>query len=386
MARGIDLYKKVQAMDVKHPAPSAEGESPDPPLSRGDRFLREIEEKQGLLKKAGTSPEGGDKLDRIAKFLVILGKEQSGKILQNLSESEVEQICSRIALIKRVDALESQSILEEFGFIKTVRPDRSTGGVAAARDILSSAFGEEKAREILERAVPESRPVPFAFLGEVELPQLLNLVKEESPFVLSVLLSSLPPEKSSRILKSLDNETRKTVLLRMGRMEKIDKNALALMEQTLMERLNKQGRMETLELDGPNRLASILKYMPLSDEKKILDDLESDDPGLSADVKEQLLTIDSVLHMRGEDLQLVLQDYSEKSLARLLRGKDEEIRDRLLASLSSRRRQFVEEESLLLGPIRRSEAEEATREFLEDLRKREERGDLVIMREEEEYI
>ncbi|MBN2626183.1 MAG: hypothetical protein JXA95_05910, partial [Spirochaetales bacterium] len=125
MARGIDLYKKVQAMDVKHPAPSAGGETPDPSLSRGDRFLREIEEKQGLLKKTDPSLEGGDKLDRIAKFLVILGKERSGEILQNLSDSEVEQICSRIALIKRVDSLESQSILEEFGFIKTVHPDRS---------------------------------------------------------------------------------------------------------------------------------------------------------------------------------------------------------------------------------------------------------------------
>ncbi len=384
MARGIDLYKKVQAMDINASDQKADPETSAAPL--GDRFLREIEEKQGLLKKTGTPSGDEDKLDRIAKFLVILGKEDAGRVLKKLAPDEVERICSRISLIKRVDSLEAQTILEEFGFLKAVRPDRSTGGVSAARDILACAFGESRAEEILGKAVPESKPRPFAFLKDVELPQILNLIKDESPFVLSVLLTSLTPEKASAIIKSLDNETRKTVLLRMARMERIEAATLALMEQTLMERLNRQGRMETLELDGPNRLASILKFMSLSDEKKILEDLESEDPALSGEVKEQLLTIDAVLHMRDEDLQKILQEYSEKGIARLIRGKDGEIGERILRNLSSRKRQFVEEESVLLGPIRRSEAEEATREFLEDLRSREERGELVIMREEEEYI
>ncbi|MDC7224420.1 MAG: FliG C-terminal domain-containing protein [Spirochaetales bacterium] len=370
--------------------------SPGPPVSqeakeenssgKGDLFLRAIQEKQGLLKGADPVEHQGDKLDRAAKFLLLLGKEEAGKVLKNLPEDQVEKICSRIAAVKHVDALESQSILEEFGFLKKVRPERSNGGLAMARDILASAFGEEQGRSILEKAVPESRPKPFDFLKDVELPQLLNLVKDESPLVLSVLLSSLPAEKSSQIIKSLDAETRKTVLLRMGHMEKIDRKTLSLMEETLMDRLNRQGRMESIELDGPNKLASILKYMSLGDEKKILDDLADKDEALSEEVKEQLLTIDAVLHLREEDLQKILQEFPEKEIARLLRGKEAEIQTRILQNLSTRRRQYVEEESALMGPIRRSEAEEVTKEFLDYLRRKEEAGEIVIMREEEEYL
>jgi flagellar motor switch protein FliG len=384
MARGIDLYKKVQAMNTNSSSPTPE--ESEKPLGPGNNFLRDIKKKQGLLKDTDRGGNEDDKLDRAAKFLLLLGKEEAGKVLKNLPEEEVQILCSRIASIKHIDTFESQTILEEFGFLKTVKPERSHGGVITARDILSAAFGEERGRSILEKAVPESRPKPFDFLKDVELPQLLNLIKDESPLVLSVLLSSLSPEKSSQIIKSLDGEMKKTVLIRMGRMEKIDRKTLSLMEENLMDRLNRQGRMETIELDGPNKLASILKYMPLSEEKKILEDLASHDQILSEEVKEQLLTIDAVFHLKDEDLQVILQDFSEKDIARLLRGKEPELESRILNNLSTRRRQYVEEESALLGPIRRSEAEEITREFVEYLRKKEEAGELVIMREEEEYI
>ena len=390
MARGIDLYKKVQDMKINNPPTgkksAEENPVPDAPQGRGGRFLEEIQKKQGLLKKSGAPDSFDEKLDHTAKFLMLLGKEEAAGIMKNLPEENVEAICSRIASISRVDAVESQAILEEFGFLKKVRPDRSAGGIGTAREILNAAFGSEKGKEILEKAVPESRPAPFSFLADVELPQLLNLVKEESPLVLSVLLSSLPAEKSGQILRSLDGDMKRTVILRMAHMQKIDKKTLSLMEETLMDRLNRQGRMETLEMDGRGKLASILKYMPLAEERKILEDLAEEDRTLSEEIKEQLLTIDAVLHMRDEDLQQVLQDFSEKNIARLLRGKEEEIQNRILQNLSTRRRQFVEEESALLGPIRRSDAEEMTKEFLDYLRTREEAGELIIMREEEEYI
>lgn len=353
--------------------------------SQSGRFIEEIQRKQGLL-KTGLKPEEEEKIDRAAKFVLLLGKEEAGKVLKNLPDGDVEKICSRIASVKSIDSLEAQSILEEFGFQKKVKPDRSLGGISTARDILTSAFGPDKAQSIMDKAVPESRPKPFDFLNDVELPQLLNLVKDESPLVLSVLLSSLPPEKASQIVRSLDEEMRKTVILRMGRMEKIDRKTLSLMEETLMERLNSQGKMETIELDGPNKLASILKFMSLSDEKAILEGLAEEDDHLSEEVKEQLLTIDAVLHLREEDLQKILQDIPEKDIARLLRAKEENIQKRILQNLSTRRRQYVEEESALLGPIRRSEADEITKEFLENLRRKEEAGELIIMREEEEYI
>jgi flagellar motor switch protein FliG len=395
MARGLDLYKKIQSMNV---SPSSQSSQIDNQTvsykpGAGDSFLNEIEKKQGLLKETSPvnnrniSPIPGEKgLDRVAKFLLLLGKEEAAKVLKNLSEDEVEAICSHIAQVKRVDSVEAHLILEEFGFLKTIKPDRSTGGIGTARSILQEAFGVEKARELLERAVPKSRPVPFSFLSDVELPQLLNLVKDESPMILSVLLSSLPPEKSSQIIKALDKKMRTTVLLRMGRMEKIDPKVITLMEQTLMDRLNKQGKMETIEIDGKQKLASILKFLPLSDEKQILEDLALKNEALSEEVREQLLTIDAVLHMTDDDLQKVLQDFTEKDLAQLLRGKDEEIQSRILNNLSSRRRQFVLEESELMGPIRRKDSDNITRDFLEYIKNKEEKGELIIMREEEEYI
>jgi len=286
-----------------------------------------------------------------------------------------------------VDAVEARKLLDEFGDrYGNLEIRRARGGIDAAREILNEAFGKEKAAEIVAKAIPEAVVKPFAFLNDLEFKQIANLLRKENSLTLSLVMSYLDPSQASRLLESMPEEERSAIVLRMARTESVSREVIATVETTIQEKLRLIGKDDSEEMDGRSALADILRFMDLSDERRLLGTLEDADPSLAAEVKEKLYTMDSVLHLRDKDLQKILLGMTEKDIALLLKGQTEEIRDRINGALSSRRRLLVADEGDIMGLVPRSEADAAVRDFLENLRKGEEEGTFIIIREEADLI
>jgi len=84
----------------------------------------------------------------IAKYLVLIGKEEASNILRHLTQPEVESIAQEIAKIKHITSDEARDVLERFhGLVKTGM--RTSGGLDTARSLLVNAFGEEKGGQLL---------------------------------------------------------------------------------------------------------------------------------------------------------------------------------------------------------------------------------------------
>ena len=307
--------------------------------------------------------------------------------MARLSAEEAERIARQIASIRRIDAVEARSILEEFGYdIRNEAVHRARGGVDAAREMLVGAFGEEKAGQIIAAAVPESLPKPFAFLADLSFTQVMSLIRKEPPHSLALIMSYIEPSLASRILESLPAEERAAVVLRMARTQKVSRDVLSAVESTLQEKRRRLGKDESEEMDGRSALADILRYMDIGDERRLLYELGEVDEELAEAVKEKLFTMDTVLHLRKRDLQRELAETSEKDIALILKGQPVEIQERINEGLSSRRRLLVADEADIMGKVKRSEADAAVRAFLERLREKEEAGTYIIVREEEDLI
>ena len=386
---GIELYAAASRIERRRnpggnaapssPAGQAEGTEPD---AAGEK---ESLPKGGFLKVTGDGAPGA--AGKAAGLLLLLGEEQAAAVMSKLSPDEAERVAGRIASTRRIDTVEAREILEEFGDrFKGVEARRVRGGVEAARSILAAAFGNEKADEIVARAVPEASPRPFAFLGDLSSNQLSALLRKENPTTLSLVMAYLDPLKSSRVLEALPDDERAAVVLRMARTEKVSKEVVETVEKTLQEKLRLIGKDDSEEMDGRSALADILRYMDLGDERRLLEELEEADPALADQVREKLHTMDTVLHMRKRDLQDLLSGMTEREIAMILKGQPEEIKDAIGSCLSSRRRLLVADEGDIIGPVPRTEADAAVKAFLERLEEGEENGTYVIMREEEDLI
>jgi flagellar motor switch protein FliG len=365
----IEAYKRTQGKKQVHT---------DPGLKARDQ--------NGLLK---TSDEEEKKIKgyrKAAKLIILLGKDEAAKVFSHFNEDEIAGITREIARIKKIDQGEAAKIMEEFGRDIDEHTRNLHGGPELAKQMLICALGEDAAEVMYKKIAPEAEDSPFAFLQDLDFAQVMMVLKEEKAPVYAMILPQIDPKLASKVLEATTPETQKEIIRRMAKVQKYNPEVIERVSGMLKERVRKQGKVVTDEVDGRSKLANILQYMDISSEERILSGLGEDDPDLSKDVKERLYTFDLVAKMPEDDLQVVLRDFSDKEIALLLKGKDEEIREKMLSNVSERRRIFIEEEYDHIGSVRRKDVDEAAKDFLEFIRKMEEEGKIRILRADEEYI
>ncbi|MBI9100527.1 MAG: hypothetical protein JEY91_18760, partial [Spirochaetaceae bacterium] len=316
--RAIKAYKSVSS-DKKEVEDSFKDELAVKPSAANK------DEPTGFLK---LTKEKAD-YSKIAKFLLLLGKEEAAKVVKHLSPLEVEKISKEISQTKRVDRVEAESLLKEFGFDREKEAVRVRGGAEAAAQILTRAFGKKESDRLLRKAVPQVVEGPFSFLNDLGFEQLILLLKGESAQVIALVLRYLDPALSSKVIEAMDKKISSAVIKRIAKGGAVSTDVIQGMEESLKEKIRNQGQVESEEIDGPSALAEILKYMDIGDEQKILDSLEEDNAEVSRDIKEKLFTIDTVLHINRNDLQKILNEMSEREIAIILRRVDEEVKKKI---------------------------------------------------------
>ncbi|OQX29979.1 MAG: hypothetical protein B0D92_00845 [Spirochaeta sp. LUC14_002_19_P3] len=332
------------------------------------------EKKEGPIMPSDKTNPG-----KAARLMLLLEPDQAAGVLEQLKPEEAEELTRQIANIRRVEAVDARVLLDEFSeYIGEIKARRVNGGVEAARDILSRAFSEEKAEQILNKAVPETRPQPFAFLNDLTSHQLISLMRDEPPDTIALVMAYVTPFLSSRLLKSLPPRERTKVILRMGHTGKILREDVISTEDSLKNKLRITGVDDSEAIDGKAVLADILRCMDPDEEQHLLSELEKADSSLAEQIKMQLYTMELVIEMRDRDLQTLLHNFADRDIAILLKGQPDTVKNKLLGSLSDRRRTLVEDEYELLGAVLKKDAETMVNLFLTKLREGEEEGTFIV--------
>ena len=400
-----NAYKKAAANNGKKPASdppglvkqsSSDSGSPQKPVTKPSP-------KPGVPAQAGQTPgqaartakvqalfqqagEKGPSKTEIAKYMLVIGPDQASQILKHLPEDAVEAIIQEISRIDHLQPKERDEILAKFDYLFATTQPKTAGGVDTARGFLVQAFGSEKGEQLLRQALPEQVFKHFQFMEEYEPQQIHTLLKHEGFALRALVLSHLNPTLAAGVIKLMPREDQLDIIRRLSKMEKLDREVLISVEEAMKERIRKIGTVQASEVDGKGVLAEILKHMDAKSETTLLEFLDDEDPILGSDIKERLFTIDTLLAIEDRDLQRILQEIENSKLALIMKGKSEEIRRKILTNLSQSRAELVIDEYQYMGPKRRSEIDEVTRDLVRYLKKLEEQGKLVVRRENEEYI
>jgi flagellar motor switch protein FliG len=344
---------------------------------------------EGLLKTPGPEePVGDSKYRRVAKFLILIGGDKAAEILSHLDEDQVEAISREIVTIRFISPEEKADVLKEFKSLLSASyryAGTASGGIEEARRLLYTAFGPEKGEAVLNKSVPATRRSPFGFLEELKAEQIVLLLKDEPPPVMALILSRLSPKFTASVLANTPPERKLDVVRRIARMGASPPDVL----EQVAEALRKKARAfadpgaETMELDGMNTLAEILKHGDYSFGDRILEELEDEDPELSKDLKERLYTLDDLIKAQDKPLQEKLRTMTDRDLALLLKGKQPDFAEKILSNLSSQRRLTVREEGEILGAVPRKDVDAVTQDFLAWFRRSREEGHILLMDSED---
>ena len=342
----------------------------------------------GLLKVPVSKKEADGKdsvYRRVAKFLLIIGVDEAAKILPHLTEEQTEKIIPEIASIRSVSPEETSQILEEFETL--LKNAREGGGIDTAREILRKAYGEKKAKELIDKSVPFPLEKPFEYLNDIDNERINLLLKEESVQVKALILSHLNPKKAASVINLMDSKEKSEVAFRLLKLEPVSPEVIKNLDEVLHKKVLLQNSQRTNSLDGKKILAEILKKMSFSTENSILSKISTEEPSLANDLRERLFTVDDVVSSDDRFVQEILMMYSNYEIACLVYKREEKFTKKIFQCISQGRVSQVQEELNINQTFLKSECDKIYSKFLNTLRNAFEEGKLFIKnRTDDVYI
>ena len=324
-------------------------------------------------------------LQKSALLLIQIGKDRAARVMQEMSDEEVELLSAEIMRMSNVPREISADIIDEF-YENTMAMSAvrlGSGGMDYAQKVLEQTFGKEKAAEIMEKLMQGMQGQPFDFLKSADPREIVTLIQPEHPQTIALILAHLRPDHAARVMAGLGPKLQGEVAVRIAQLEMVSLVASALQKKA--EQVINNEEMQAV--GGVEPLVDIINRADPGTEKMILTGLEERDEELADEVRSRMFVFEDIVMLEDRGIQLVLRQVDGAQLALALKGTNEELRSRLMKNLSERARQNVMEEIDMLGSVRMSQVQEARAAIVQLIRKMEESGQIVIRRDEEdEYV
>lgn len=326
-------------------------------------------------------------VQKAAILFITLGPEASASIIKKLPEREIQRITYEIANISGVKNQYKQEVLQEFMEMNKAKDYILEGGLDYARELLAKALGNQRAKEILEKVAEETEQYrPFAIARKADAHQLLNVIMNEHPQTISLILCYLQPDKGAQILSALPEEVQNDVAYRVANMNNTSPMVVKEIEKVLNSKLSSVVRSDLTVIGGVKTLVDILNQVDRTTEKNITEGLEKESPELAEKVKESMFVFEDIITLDDSAIQRVLREVDNKDLGMALKGCSEEVADAIYRNQSKRAAAALKEDIEFLGPVRLVDVEKSQQKIVSVIRRLDDAGEIVISRGGEDAI
>ncbi|HET9018399.1 MAG TPA: flagellar motor switch protein FliG, partial [Acetobacteraceae bacterium] len=195
-------------------------------------------------------------------------------------------------------------------------------------------------------------------LGNVHESVLANYLKNEYPQTVAVVLTKVRPSHAGRVLALLPEGFAMEVVMRMLRMENVQRDVLDGVERTLrtefMSNLARSTRRDSHEV-----MAEIFNSLDRQAEQRFLAALEERNREAAERIKALMFTFDDLQRLTPPAIQALLRNVEKEKLPLALKGASEKLRDLFFGNLSERAAKMLREEIESLGPVKLRDVDEA---------------------------
>ncbi|WPC41001.1 flagellar motor switch protein FliG [Clostridium sp. JS66] len=326
-------------------------------------------------------------VQKAAILFITLGPEASAGIIKKLPESEIQKITYEIANIASVKSEQKQDILAEFIEMNKAKDYLTEGGMDYAKNLLSKALGSQRAMEILDKVTEATQQFrPFAIARKADAHQLLNIITNEHPQTIALILCYLQSDKSGQILSALPEDVQAEVAYRIATMSNTSPVVVKEIEKVLDGKLSSVVKSDMKVIGGVQTIVDILNQVDRTTEKNITEGLEKEDAELAEKVKESMFVFEDIITLDDVSIQRVLREVENKELGLALKGCSEEVADAIFRNQSKRAAAALKEDIEFLGPVRLMDVEKAQQRIVSIIRRLDEAGEIVISRGGEDAI
>ena len=330
--------------------------------------------------KAATSEYSRlSKIQKLAILLVMLGPDNASTVLKRFDLQEVEAISTEMARMPMISEEVQHELLMEFSEVAVQAGASLTAGLDVARATLEKAVGLFKATEIIGRVSPTRTPV--AAMQEVvdkEPRQIFNLIRDEQPQTVALVLSYVGTEKAAECLTYFHSDLRDRILERIA---SLAPTPIEVVETVVRVLVSKRGSNQTRALNqtgGVKTAADLLNAMDKNTGKSLLAAIEERNAELGMAIRQKMFTFEDLIRLDQVALQRILREVDLRDLAIALKTASETLKLSLLGCISKRAAETVQEEIAFMGPIKLRDIEGAQIKIIEAVRKLETDGEVDL--------
>ena len=314
--------------------------------------------------------------EKAALLILSVGEENAAKLFSLMDDDEIKEISQTMANLGTVSA----SLVERL-FVDFADQISSTGSLVGSYEsterLLAKTLDKGRVDNIMDEIRGPAGRTMWDKLGNVNEAVLANYLKNEYPQTVAVVMSKIRADHAARVLGQLPEAFAMEVVMRMLRMEAVQKEVLDDVERTLrtefMSNLARTNRRDAHEM-----MAEIFNNLDRNTEARFIAALEERNRDAAERIKALMFTFEDLAKLDPGAAQTLLRSYEKAKLPLALKGASEALRDLFFANMSERAGKMLREDMAAMGPVRLRDVDEAQMAMVNLAKELAARGEIVI--------
>ncbi len=294
---------------------------------------------------------------KAAALMLALGEDQFARLFGMMHEVEIKELSSAMAQLGTIHAEVVERLCREFGE-KLGGVGTLIGTFESTERLLQHALPADRANQIMDEIRGPAGRTMWEKLGNVHEAVLANYLKNEYPQTVAVVLSKIRPDHAARVLSLLPDSFSIEVVMRMLRMESVQKDVLDGVECTLraefMSNLARSTRRDAHEM-----MVDIFNNLDRAAETRFIAALEERNRESAERIKALMFTFDDLGRLTPVAVQGLLRAIEKDKLPLALKGASEKLREMFFNNLSERAGKMLRDDIEALGPVKLRDVDEA---------------------------
>ncbi|MEG2005276.1 MAG: flagellar motor switch protein FliG, partial [Bilophila sp.] len=223
--------------------------------------------------------------EKTAVLLLALGDKFTSEVFKRMDRKEIANISKAVMELETVPKETVEEVLREFHQALITGRDLIAGGQDNLKRMLVKNLDGETAKYIMDTLNLESGPAPFRELERVSPRLLSQMLRNEHPQTLALILGHLIPDQAASLLSLLPAGVRAEVLIRLAKLEAVPEEMLMEVDRVLQSQLIAMGGKEGKKVGGVQSVAEILNAVDRATEEEVLSEIEEDSAQMAEDIR-----------------------------------------------------------------------------------------------------
>ena len=315
--------------------------------------------------------------EKAAILLLALGDEYAAKLFRMMEDDEIREISQVMASLGKVSSEMVEGLLVDFA--EQISSTSTLVGTfeTTERLLLASGLEKERIEAIMEEIRGPAGRTMWDKLANVSEQVLANYLKNEYPQTVAVILGKISQSHAAKVLATLPENFAMEVVMRMLRMEAVNKDIEKDVERVLrtefMSNLARTNRRDSHEM-----MAEIFNSLDRATESRFLSALEERNKDSAEKIRSLMFTFEDLNRLDPAGVQTLLRAVDKDKLTIALKGASEELRDLFFGNMSERAAKLMREDMQALGPIRLKDVEDSQTAMVQSAKDLADRREIVL--------